>query len=101
MALKRRFGARETRAGNWKALAATILGSEIIVPDDSEADRELDVSFVSSFNGYKKSRSHSTSPGSLWQRRPGFTLDQADISAVQKVIHIKIFSEVRARYRLA
>ena len=58
MALKRRFGARETRAGNWKAFAATILGSEIIVPDDSEADRELDVSFTSSFNGYKKSRSH-------------------------------------------
>ena len=44
MALNRRFGARKTRAGNWKAFAATILGSEIIVLDDSEADRELDVS---------------------------------------------------------
>ena len=37
----------------------------------------------------------------LRKSRAGFALDQRDISAVEKPIHIEIFSEVRARYRVA
>jgi hypothetical protein len=44
-ARKRRFGGNETTAGNRKAFfSIPFVGSEIIVPHDSETDRDMDVS---------------------------------------------------------
>ena len=43
---KRRFGASDTMAGNRKVFfASAAFGSGVMVTDDSEADRDVDVSY--------------------------------------------------------
>jgi hypothetical protein len=86
MALNRRFGARETRAGNWKAFAATILGSELIVSDDSNTCPVLD---VSSLFFYWLRKTSACRPGSgSGEGCTRFAFSQPDISAVQKSIDV-------------
>ena len=100
-ARKRRFGGNETATGNRKASFFTApAGSEIIVPHDSEAGREVDVSYLF-FIGYEKSHHRGClSEKSSRQRRPGFRLNKRNIRAVDQSVDCDVFAKVRRSHRL-
>jgi hypothetical protein len=90
-ARKRRFGGNETAAGTRKAFfSISFVGSEIIVSDDSETDRDMDVSYQF-FYWLRKSRQIGSD---LWQGRARLRLNQRDVRAVDQSIDRNVFPEI-------